>query len=300
MSSDTYALITPARNEEANIESTIRSVISQTLQPERWVIVSDASTDRTDEIVRRYAARHERIQLIRVNDDDSPRSFARQVSATNIGFDAIRSLDCQFVGVLDGDVSFDSRYYERLLEEFRKNPRLGITGGTILEGQDGQYAPRMWNAEQCVAGAIQLFRRQCYEGIGGYIPLECGGQDAIAIEMARMQGWEVTSFPELGVLHHRRSGTAGTSLWRSQMRAGKAEYLLGYHPVFQALKCVRRLREKPHGVISLLRFYGYWAASVRRVQSPVPKDVVEYIRRGQMRRLRSVISPSQKTGPAAA
>ncbi|SRR6266446_3979607 len=295
-----YALITPARNEEANIELTIRSVISQTVQPERWVIVSDASTDRTDEIVRRYAARYGLIQLIRVSEDDAPRSFARQVGATNIGYDAIRSLDCEFVGVLDADVSFESGYYERLLEEFRRNPQLGITGGAILEDQGGHYAPRMWNAERCVAGAIQFFRRQCYENIGGYIALECGGQDAIALEMARMRGWEVTSFPELSVLHHRRSGTAETSAWRSQMRAGKAEYLLGYHPVFQAFKCLRRVREKPHGVASLFRFYGYWAARVRRERSPVPRDVVEYMRRGQMQRLRSVIQPNQKTGSAAA
>ncbi|PYS23799.1 MAG: glycosyl transferase [Acidobacteria bacterium] len=296
----TYALITPARNEEANIELTIQSVISQTVQPERWVIVSDASTDRTDEIVRRCAARHRLIQLIRVSEDDGPRSFARQVSATNIGYEAIRALDCQFVGVLDADVSFEPGYYQRLLEEFRRNPRLGITGGTILEDQGGYYAPRIWNDERCVAGAIQFFRRQCYEGIGGYIALECGGQDAIALEMARMQGWEVTSFPELGVLHHRRSGTAETSAWRSQMRAGKAEYLLGYHPVFQALKCLRRVKEKPHGVASLLRFYGYWAASVRRERSPVPRNVVQYMRRGQMQRLRSVIYPNQESGSAAA
>ena len=47
-------LVTPARNEEEFIEGTIRSVIAQTHRPIAWVIVSDGSTDRTDEIVRRW------------------------------------------------------------------------------------------------------------------------------------------------------------------------------------------------------------------------------------------------------
>ena len=53
-----YALVTPARNESEFIELTIQSVIAQTVLPTKWVIVSDGSTDGTDEIVGRYAAEH--------------------------------------------------------------------------------------------------------------------------------------------------------------------------------------------------------------------------------------------------
>src|SRR3954467_3357885 len=58
-------LITPARNEAAFIELTIKSVIAQSVRPLRWVIVSDGSTDGTDEIVRKYAAEHDWIELVR-------------------------------------------------------------------------------------------------------------------------------------------------------------------------------------------------------------------------------------------
>jgi len=54
-----YALVTPARNEEALIEQTILSVVAQTIRPVRWVIVSDGSTDGTDEIVKRHARHHD-------------------------------------------------------------------------------------------------------------------------------------------------------------------------------------------------------------------------------------------------
>src|SRR5438067_1885691 len=59
-----YVLITPARNEAQFIESTIRSVVAQTIHPRCWVIVSDGSTDRTNEIVQAYAARQGWIELI--------------------------------------------------------------------------------------------------------------------------------------------------------------------------------------------------------------------------------------------
>ena len=42
-----YVLITPARNEETFIETTIQSVIKQTILPVKWVIVNDGSTDAT-------------------------------------------------------------------------------------------------------------------------------------------------------------------------------------------------------------------------------------------------------------
>jgi glycosyltransferase involved in cell wall biosynthesis len=69
-----YVLITPARNEEDYLELTIKSMIQQTLLPIKWVIVSDGSTDRTDEIVKKYAAAHNWIELLRMPE----RKFRRQ------------------------------------------------------------------------------------------------------------------------------------------------------------------------------------------------------------------------------
>src|ERR1700736_3447127 len=70
-----YVLITAARNEEAFLENTIAGVTAQTRLPEKWVIVSDGSTDRTNEIVSNHAKLHPWIELVR-RPDRTERHFA--------------------------------------------------------------------------------------------------------------------------------------------------------------------------------------------------------------------------------
>ena len=81
----TYVLVTPARNEAQFIELTLRSVIAQTVRPVRWVIVSDGSTDGTDDIVRKYSAEHSWIELVRMPERHQ-RHFAAKVNAFNAGY----------------------------------------------------------------------------------------------------------------------------------------------------------------------------------------------------------------------
>ena len=53
-----YVLITAAFNEEAHIERTIQAILTQNLLPKHWIIVSDGSIDRTDEIIKQYSSKH--------------------------------------------------------------------------------------------------------------------------------------------------------------------------------------------------------------------------------------------------
>ena len=80
-----YVLITPARNEAMFIEQTIKSVVGQTIPPVKWVIVSDGSTDSTDDIVKKYVAKHQWIELVRM-PERKERHFAGKVHAFNAGY----------------------------------------------------------------------------------------------------------------------------------------------------------------------------------------------------------------------
>lgn len=283
MINHSYVLVTAAYNEEKFLPLTIDSVLSQTALPTKWIIVSDASTDRTDEIVLSYAKQNPIIGLLRVTKDH-PRNFAAQVNAINLGCAEFRGCDYQFIGNLDADVSFDSTYFATLLERFRANPKLGLAGGVIRE-KDGtiMLAPR-GERLQAVPHALQLFRRRCYQDIGGYPALPYGGPDVYAEVMARMKGWSVAGFPDLVVQHHRYTGSAGGQL-RGRFRQGLMDFSLGYHPLFEALKCWRRLPEKPVALGALFRMAGFgWACGT--VRKPlVPDDFVRFLRREQRQRV---------------
>src|SRR5437773_7087650 len=257
MNGESYVLITAARNEETYIPKTLQSVVSQTLLPRIWLIVSDGSTDRTGDVVMDFASRYDFIRLIE-RSNSGARVFSQKVSAINEAYDDIRHTSFEFLGFPDADTSFGDSYFENLLSKFRADPRLGIAGGRVLENQSGDYVERYGSSEECVPGAVLFFRRQCYEDIGArFIPLRYGGEDAVANVMARQKGWEVRSFPDLHVLHHRPTGTAGSTVWRTRLLQGMEDYFIGYDALFEAGKCVRRANEPPYILGSLLRFCGY-------------------------------------------
>jgi hypothetical protein len=134
-----------------------------------------------------------------------------------------------------------------------------------------------------------LFRRPCFEAIGGFIPIEGGGEDAAAEIMARMHGWEVESFSDIAVYHHRCTGTASGNKLRVPFRDGIKNYLLGYHPLFHLAKCIFRLREKPYLVGSVLSMFGYLFARVKKYKKPVSEAFVSYARSEQLARLRTLL-----------
>ncbi len=280
-----YILITPARNEEDYIEKTIKSVISQKILPERWIIVSDGSTDRTDEIVGQYAKAHSFIVLYR-SPNDGTRNFGSKAKAVEFGYEQAKSLDFDYVGNLDADVSFDPDYFPNLIKKFEANEKLGLTGGIRFDLINGKFRETIC-ARNSVGGPFQFFRRECFEAIGGYRPLEYGGIDAVAEISARMLGWEVCSFPEYKVYHYRRTGTAGFNSFRSNFRFGIKHYLIGYHPAFHLAQCVFRGVKRTSLLRPILRQVGYSWAFFRQYKRPVPDEFVTYLRMEQITRLRS-------------
>lgn len=281
-----YVLITPARNEADYIELTLKSVVGQTVRPLKWVIVSDGSTDATDEIVTRYAAQNEWIELVRM-PVRKERNFAGKVLAFKAGQDRVKDLDYEIIANLDGDVSFDEGYFEFLLRKFVDNPRLGVAGTPFREGSL-QYDYRFTSIEH-VSGQVQVFRRECFEAIGGYIPREIGGVDLIAVISARMHGWQTRTFPERPYEHHRRMGTANASVFKAAFKVGRADYLLGSHPMWEFARSIYQTTRPPMGMGGILRLAGFTWMMVKRAPKQVPQDLIIFRRKEQMRRLKEFV-----------
>jgi len=277
-----YVLITPARNEAQFIELTLRSMVAQTALPLRWVIVSDGSTDETDDIVQRYAADHPWIELIRM-PERAERHFAGKVHAFSAGYEQVKDLNFDIVGNIDADVSLEPDLFEFLIGRMAQNPHLGVAGAPFREG-NFQYDYRYANIEN-VWGGCQLFRRDCFDGIGGYMPLKGGCIDHVAVVSARMHGWQTRTFTEKVVLHHRKMGTAQRGWLKARFNMGVKDHSVGNHPLWELARTIYQMKHRPYIVGGLVLGWGYAWSMLSRRTIAIPAKLIKFARREQLRRL---------------
>jgi poly-beta-1,6-N-acetyl-D-glucosamine synthase len=289
-----YVLITAARNEEKYIENTIKTIIAQTVLPVKWIIVSDGSTDRTDEIVNQYSANCNYITLLHKTANINEQiDFSSKVHAIKMGYEKVTGIEYDFIGILDGDVTFDFLYYENVLRKFDQNPKLGIAGGIILDQHGDHCIRRSPSNSNYVSGCIQLFRRQCYEDVGGLYLVKEGGEDTIAVYTALMKGWDVEAFEELEVYHHKQSGVTIGNL-SAIFREGKMFYALGSHPLFEITKSIKRIIYKPYFLYAFIRMVGYLWPYCKRQKRPVSGEFIKFLRNEQWSKLKTVFKKKRE------
>jgi glycosyltransferase involved in cell wall biosynthesis len=282
-----YVIVTPARNEADYIERTIKSVLAQTVRPLKWVIVSDGSTDGMDDIVRAYAAEHPWIELVRM-PERRERHFAGKVHAFNAGYARMAGLQHEVVVNLDGDTSFDEDYFSFLLQKLSETPQLGLVAGRLVDVVSNQSYDYAITGVEYVSGPCQVFRRECFEDIGGYRPLKSGGVDMVAVLSARAKGWQTRTFTEKPYFHHRPMNGAQMKGVRERLHTGRKDYLLGSHPVWELFRSLYRMKSKPYIFGGILILVGYFWPFFRRVERTIPEDLLELRQKEQMRRLSGI------------
>ena len=281
-----YVLVTPACNEEQYIETTIQCVIAQTVLPARWVIVSDGSTDRTNEIVDRYTDKHDWIQLVK-KPRQTHRCFASMVKAFNSGYRNAKSVRHDIVGKLDADFAFESKYFEWLLSKFSMDPKLGVAGTPFLEEGCDSQTSGMFDKEH-VYGGCQLFRKECFEDIGGY-PVVKACSSVVANMTARMRGWKTRCYTDMVCRHLRRLSTADQSIYAAKLQYGWKDYYLGNHPLWEIFRSIYQMKNEPRILGGFLLLSGYVWSYVKREKRDVPEELIKFRRKEQIQRIKSMI-----------
>jgi glycosyltransferase involved in cell wall biosynthesis len=289
-----YVLMTAAKDEADFIGLVIESVAKQTLKPIQYVIVDDGSKDSTEAIIRQWVAKTDFVRL-KTKAQTGARNFGSKVVALKAAQEEIQGLDFEFIGCLDADITLPPDYYESIIRRMRENPKLGIASGLCLQKSGGDWIRIMTNRRH-VPGAMQFFRRACFEQIGGYERVTVAGVDSLAEIKARMRGWETRSFEDIFAYHHKPIGSATGGKLKTAYRRGMTDYLLGKHPLYVLAKCVRRVAARPYFADSAAHLSGFFSLWLKRKPMDVSPEVCRYVRHEGLQALKHTLCHGQRPG----
>ena len=257
-----YAAITAAKNEAENLPRLAVCLAAQTVTPSEWVIVDDGSTDGTSELAVGLGEQHPWVRVISLATEGEPARGGPVVRAFHEGLTALQA-EYDVIVKLDADVSMDERYFEQLLDIFRRDPSLGMASGSPYELEDGEWTQRHVTASH-VVGPARAYRRECLESI---LPLEERmGWDGLDEVKANVHGWSTRSVPELPFYHHRIQGKRDGARRRHWMNLGASAHYMGYRPSYVVFRAAYRGLKEP----SALAMVWGWASAALRRESQYP------------------------------
>lgn len=263
-------VISPVKDEASYLQTTINSVVAQSLRPALWVIVNDGSTDETGAIADAAARRHDWIRVVHRMPGENRRVGPGVIEAFYVGLTSVADWrSYEFLCKTDGDLEFQPRYFETLVERFRENPRLGTASGKVLLLEDdGSFSPERIG-DGFSFGCAKFYRQTCFEDIGGFVREVMW--DGIDCHRCRMLGWEAVSYPDpdLTIKHFRRMGSSFKSIYHGRRRWGRGQYFMGTHPLYMLGIFAYRVFEKPYVLGGLNILTGYlhaWATGADRYE----------------------------------
>lgn len=277
-----YALVTPARNEARTLATTIDAVAGQVHRPLAWIVVDDGSADATAEVVGGRLDELPFLRLVRLPDRGYDAVGGGVVEAFGAGLSRL-DIEVDYLGKLDADIALPATHFAHLLERLDGDPRLGIASGRDwVERADGRLAAEPRQRFHPI-GCARVYRRRVYEEIGP--PVASLGWDTVEVIRAHLCGYSTRHFADLPVRHLRLHGGRGP-LPEGVRRRGRAAYVLGYSPLYFALRVLHAAAvERPRPRHALWLLAGYVAAARARAPAIVTAEERRWLRRFQRRRL---------------
>ncbi|MBD3220848.1 glycosyltransferase [bacterium] len=279
----TYVVISPVRNEAAHLGELAECMARQTVRAARWIVVDDGSNDGTAEVLAGLAREHDWLEVVVRADRGFRKSGTGVMEAFAEGLARLTDVGWDYLVKLDGDVSFAEDYFARCFAHFDGDPELGIAGGSVCVRRNGQLVPEYTTDPPFhVRGATKIYRRACWEAIGGLIGTT--GWDTWDEVKANRLGWRTRTLQEIPIAHHRHTGGADGDL-RNLFKNGRANHICGYHPLFMLAKMVRRLKNRPLVIGGITLWLGYATGAWRRIPRVDDPETISYLRDQQIRRL---------------
>ncbi len=198
-------LIIPVYNEAAYLHQMLTSLVSQTLLPEKVVLVNDHSTDESQQIIDHFSKQFDFIESVYNDSEDTHSPGAKVISAFYKGFNVLNH-EYDLIGKFDADLELPTDYLERIVSLFKSSPRLGMASGNLYIQEGNQWVYEAISEKTKVRGPLKIYRKECFQDIGGLKPSI--GWDTVDELLARYHGWEIQTDPSLHVKHLKPTGAS--------------------------------------------------------------------------------------------
>ena len=279
-------IIIPAHNEEHYLAQTLESLVSQTLLPQKIIVVNDASTDNTEAIAKEYKKQHTFISVLNTQAGSGHLPGSKVINAFYKGFELL-SDDVALICKFDADLIFPPNYLETVAQLFKENPKTGIASG-ILHIQEGNT----WGYENIadknhVRGPIKSYRKACFEAIGGL--KKSIGWDTVDVLLAQYHGWNIQTDTNLVVKHLKPTGK--TYHKASKYLQGEAMYKMRYGFWITLIAATKMAvqKKKPRLIIDYIK--GYFLAKKQQMPYLVTEKEGIFIRNLRWKKIRKKIIP---------
>lgn len=285
-----YTVVVPIKNEEKFVERTIKSVISQTVQPQLCLFMDDGSTDNSAAIIKEYCDQYPFLQYHYFQRADNQNSYVlggHVVDLLFAGKEIIdqKGIDYEYIIKLDGDIEFDSTFIESVWNKI-KDGHYGIVSGTpyyIYNSKKIHDIGPSWHSR----GQFKIYNKECFEQIGG--PPRTLGWDCADNIRAMEAGWETQTFREAEYLMDRIIGGKFSSS-KGRINHGVGAYLLGYHPLYFSLRLVRNILRPPYLIGSYYLLLGYLKSMFTGVEKTLTPNQIKILRKLHWKGLRNKVA----------
>jgi len=260
-----YVIISPCRNEEDYMRQTLDTVVNQTVKPTKWVIVDDGSTDKTPAILKEYADQYDFIEIV-TRENRGHRSVGPGVIDTfYTGYNTIDVDQYTYICKLDLDLELPLGYFEFLIQEMEKEPRLGTYSGKpyFYPTNSTDLVPEVCGDESSV-GMTKFYKTTCFKEIGGFVRQVMW--DGIDSHRCRALGWISKSddIEAIRFKHLRAMGSSQQSIITGRIRHGYGQYFMGTNFFYLLATVVYRLNKQPYVIGALSTGWGYIKSAINR------------------------------------
>ncbi|MEL6196453.1 MAG: glycosyltransferase family 2 protein [Pseudomonadota bacterium] len=285
MTTGSYVVISPCRNEAAFARRTLDSMVAQSCRPALWLIVDDGSNDETPGILAAYAAQHDWIRVMRRTDRGHRAVGPGVVEAFYAGLAEAPLEGIEHIVKLDLDLVLPERYFEILIDRMTADPRLGTCSGKPYYRDASGTLVSERRGDEMSVGMTKLWRRRCFEAIGGLARAVMW--DAIDCHKARQLGWKARSWdePDLRFEHLRPMGSSQGGIHEGRRRHGAGQWYMGSDPLFTLASAVFRMAEPPRILGGLSMAWGYGRAALLGAPRHPDPALRRFIRAYQRRAL---------------